>query len=444
MTARDPAPPHAVAVVGMAVRSGGAADLAGFDRLVRSGGTAIRRLERSELIAAGVPAAVADDPDYLPFAAPMPTAPADDLVTLDLAALGIAPEERDLVDPQHVLFLDGVRAALDDAGYGAERARPRTGVFACARYGTHGGLALDPGGRDLAAVVRRLVATEKDYLATRVSFAFDLRGPSMTVQSACSSSLVAVHLAVQHLLAGECDMAVAGGVAVLDPQCVGWFAQDGINLSHDGACRPFDAEASGTVGGHGLGVVVLRRLADARAAGDRVHAVLRGSAVNNDGAGRPGYTAASAAGQAEVMREAMGIAEVAPEHIGFVETHGTAAPLGDLIEMTALRAAFGDTGRCAPGGCALGAVKANIGHLGAAGGVVGLIRTVLALKAAEIPPLAGFRRPHPQLGLDGSPFRAPVAAEPWRANGGPRCAGVHSTGYGGTNAHVILQEWSHD
>jgi phthiocerol/phenolphthiocerol synthesis type-I polyketide synthase E len=284
-----------------------------------------------------------------------------------------------------------------------------------------------------------MIGNDKDFLCTRVSYKLDLRGPSMTIQTACSTSLVAVQAACRALQTGECDVALAGGVSISFPQRSGYVYQPGMILSPDGRCRPFDVDAAGTRGGAGAGIVVLKRLADALADRDTIHAVIRGAAVNNDGAAKAGYTAPSVDGQAEVISMAQSLAEVDPRSISYIEAHGTATPLGDPIEIAALtkvfRASTDDVGFCR-----LGSLKANLGHLDAAAGVAGLIKTVLALSNHEIPPLVNFREPNPQLKLEKSPFMASAEGSPWPSGATPRRAGVSSFGIGGTNAHVVLEE----
>ena len=301
-------------------------------------------------------------------------------------------------------------------------------------------LAADP--ELLAAVGRFQIAlgNQHDYLATRISYKLDLRGPSLAVQTACSTSLVAVHLAAQSLLRGECDLALAGGASVQLREVTGYLYQQGGIASPDGHTRAFDAAAQGVVSGSGVGVVVLKRLADALADGDAVRAVVLGSAINNDGAGKVGFTAPGVDGQAEVIRDALAAAGVDPDSIGYVEAHGTATPIGDPIEVAALTQAFRErTDR--RGYCALGSVKTNLGHLDAAAGVAGFIKTVLALEHGRIPPSLHFTAPNPQIDFAASPFFVAAEARAWEAPSGvPRRAGVSSFGIGGTNAHAVLEE----
>ena len=286
----------------------------------------------------------------------------------------------------------------------------------------------------------RHTGNDKDFLSTRVAYAFDLRGPALNVQTACSTSLVAAHLAVQSLLAGECDMALAGGSTVELPHRVGYHYKEGEILSPDGHCRTFDHRSKGTVFGSGCGIVVLRRLADALADGDHIHAVIKATAVNNDGAGKVGYLAPSVDGQAAAIAEALALAGVDAESIGMVECHGTGTPVGDPIEIAAMTRAFRESAE-GVGFCRVGSVKSNIGHLDTAAGVVGLIKAALALEHAKIPPTLNYEAPNPVIAFEGSPFTVAARLEDWPATPGtPRRAGVNSLGVGGTNAFAILEE----
>ncbi|MFE3459296.1 type I polyketide synthase [Nocardiopsis aegyptia] len=358
----------------------------------------------------------------------------------DAAFFGVSPMEAERTDPQHRLFLETAWQALEQAGHGAAGNRPVTGLFAGSSMSTY---LLDvlasPRHRDVLDDSQLLIGCDKDYLATRIAHRLDLRGPAVVVQSACSTSLVAVHMAGQALLAGECDMALAGGVAVRGESGLDRRADrpDGM-VSPAGRCRAFDASANGMVSGDGVGAVVLRRLDDALRDGDRVHAVIRGSAVNNDGAVKAGYTAPGVAGQVAVIRAAHAVAGVDPATIGFVEAHGTGTRLGDPIEVAALAEAFGPAG--GRESCALGSVKTNIGHLDAAAGVVSLIKAVLAVREGVIPPTLHFERPNPELRLESTPFHVNTEPIPWRPDSGARRAGVSSFGIGGTNAHVVLEQ----
>ena len=422
-----------IAIVGMAGRFPGAATLERFWSNLRDGVESIRFFSDAELLAAGFPARMLDDPQLVKARGAL-----DDPDLFDAAFFDIPPREAQIIDPQQRLFLECCWEALERAGYGWDARRGRVGVFAGATENTYVlNLYANP---DLIRTLGRQqisIANNHDYLPTRVSFKLNLRGPSVNVQSACSTSLVAVHLACQSLLHGDCDMALAGGASVQGREVSGYLYAAGGISSPDGHTRAFDAAAQGVVGGSGVGVVLLKRLDDAVAAGDTVLAVIRGSASNNDGTAKVGFTAPSVEGQAAAIRAALAAAEVDPATIGYVEAHGTGTALGDPVEIAALNAAFGEKSSNLH---ALGSVKTNIGHLDAASGAAGLIKTVLALGAATIPPSLHFERPNPQ--IDFGPFfvNARLAAWPGGAGGAPRRAGVSSFGIGGTNAHVVLEE----
>ncbi|GLZ28443.1 hypothetical protein Lesp02_06330 [Lentzea sp. NBRC 105346] len=422
-----------IAVIGMHGRFPGAANVDELWRRVRAGDDMISSYTDEQLAAAGVPRALLGDPRYVKARGSLP-----DAFLFDHEFFGYSRREAELIDPQQRLFLEVAWELLEAIGYAG--GGPSIGVFAGAGMNTY-----------LPNVIARhcdllsfegtelLVTNDKDYLATRVSYKLGLTGPSLSVQTACSTSLVAVHLAVQSLLTGECDIAMAGGVSVYIGPRPGYLHQDGLMLSPDGRCRSFDAAAAGTSFTDGVGIVALKRLAEAVEDGDEVLAVIRGSAVNNDGAdGKLAYTAPSMAGQREVIGEALAVAEADAQSIGYLEAHGSATALGDPIEFTALREAFGPGGRT--GYCALGSIKANIGHLAAAAGVAGLIKTVLMLRHREIPPHPHFTRAHPEIDLGSGPFYISTDLRAWPDGDTPRRAGVSSFGFGGTNAHVVVEE----
>ncbi len=422
-----------VAVVGMNGRYPGADNLDELWRNLAAGVESITFFTDEELLEAGLPAAMIEQPGYVKAQAVL-----GEIGTFDARLFGMSPREAELTDPQHRLFLECAWGALEDAGYDPESWDGSIGVFAGAGLGYYWvNLLATP---DLLASVGRLqisLGNDKDFLPTRVSYKLDLKGPSFTVQTACSTSLVATHVACQSLLAGECDMALAGGVSAAGGKNGYLYREEGI-LSPDGRCRSFDARAGGTVGGEGVGIVVLKRLDDALADGDTVHAVIKGSAINNDGAVKVGFTAPSVEGQAKVIAEAQAVAGVGPETVGYVEGHGSATPLGDPIEVAALRQVFGAGPEKS---CALGAIKSNIGHTNTAAGVAGLIKTVMAIEHRQIPPSPNFEQPNPELRLPESPFYVPTELTEWkRRDGEPRRAGVSSFGLGGTNVHVIVEE----
>jgi acyl transferase domain-containing protein len=424
-----------VAVVGMAGRFPGAANIPEFWRNLREGVESVTFFTDEEAAARGLTRELRESRKYV-NAAPV----LDGVELFDSAFFGYTPREAEIMDPQHRLFLECAWEALENAGYDSERCRGEIGVFGGVSMSSY--LVRLYALRDLIPLVtpfQIVVANDKDHLAMRVSYKLNLKGPSMNVQTSCSTSLTAVHLACQSLLGGECDIALAGGASVKVPQREGYFYQeDGIN-SPDGHCRPFDAQARGTTRGSGVGVVVLKRLSDALADRDQILAVIRGSAINNDGSLKVGYTAPSVEGQAQVIAEALSIAGVDAESVTYVEAHGTATPLGDPVEVAALARAFRATTE-QRNFCAIGSVKSNIGHLDAAAGVAGLIKTVLALQHKAIPPSLNFERPNPKIDFAASPFFVNDALREWHADAAPRRAGVSSFGIGGTNVHVVLEE----
>jgi amino acid adenylation domain-containing protein len=425
-----------IAVVGLAGRFPGARDVDELWANLRDGVESIRRLTDDELAAAGVDPALVADPRYVRARGAL-----DDVGMFDAPFFGMSPREAAVTDPQQRLFLECAWEALERAGCDPARHRGAIGVFAGSGAGGYLLHHVHPD-RELVGLLggaATMIGNDRDFLATRVAYKFDLRGPCVTVQAACATSLVAVHMACRSLRDRECDVALAGGVSIAFPLNAGYLFQQGGILSPDGHCRAFDAAARGTVGGDGAGVVVLKRLADALADGDHVHAVIRGSAVNNDGAAKVGYTAPSVDGQAEVVARAHAAAGVAASAIGYVEAHGTGTALGDPIEVAALTQAFrATTGE--RGYCAIGSVKTNLGHLNTAAGVTSLIKAVLALEHRALPPSLHCATPSPEIDFAGSPFFVNAALRPWAASGAPRIAGVSSFGFGGTNAHVVLAE----
>jgi acyl transferase domain-containing protein/SAM-dependent methyltransferase/acyl carrier protein len=428
-----PSDAPAIAVIGLAGRFPGARDVHELWRNLRGGVESIRRLSREEMLAAGVDPASLDDPRWVPAGGVL-----DGSRLFDAAFFQITPREAELLDPQHRIFLECAWEALEDAGCDPARFPGAIGAFAGSGLNTYLLHNLIPGGES-AFNPQVAIANDKDFLTTRLSYKLDLKGPSLDVQTGCSTSLVTVVLACQSLLNFQCDLALAGGVAVREPQSSGYLYQENGILSPDGHCRPFDAQAGGTVPGNGVGVVVLKRLEDALADGDAIRAVILGAALNNDGSSKVGFTAPGVAGQAEVVATALAVSGVQPEDISLIEAHGTATPLGDPIEVRALDRVFRTDG-FRPGSCALGSLKSNLGHLDAAAGVAGLIKTVLALEHRQIPPTLHFTSPHPEAGLEGGPFYVPAELRPWETDALPRRAGVSSFGIGGTNAHVILEE----
>ncbi|CAL9575783.1 hypothetical protein SUDANB95_04892 [Actinosynnema sp. ALI-1.44] len=428
-----------IAVIGMAGRFPGASDIAGYWRNLRDAVESVRFPSEGELLAAGVSPEALADPSYVKAVAATP-----DIDMFDAAFFGMAPREAELTDPQIRLFLETAHRAVEDSGYDPERLTD-VGVFGSAGVNRYVDLHVRADNGTVRSASGMSVGTlnNSDYVGTLVSYKFGFRGPSLTVQTACSSSLVAVHLAAQALRNGDCDLALAGGADVEFPVGHGHWWAPGSPLSRDGHCRPFDADAGGTVFGSGVGVVVLKLLSDAVKDGDHIRAVIRGIAVNNDGSDKVGFSAPSVSGQSAVVAEAMAVAGVLPHQIDYVEAHSTGTALGDPIEVAALNQAFRGLrdDLLEPGQTALGSVKGGVGHLGHAAGVASLIKVVLSLENELIPATVNFREPNPKLELDGSPFFINDAARPWpRSATRPRLAGVNSLGIGGTNVHAIVEE----
>ncbi|MCR9125436.1 MAG: SDR family NAD(P)-dependent oxidoreductase [Rhodobacteraceae bacterium] len=431
------AEPMAFAIVGMSVDLPGAASLDAFWENLRDGVSSIRPLDEAALLAAGEDPAMIRNPDYVPVAALL-----DDYDRFDADVFGFSPKEAAILDPQHRKFLEVAWTALENAGHAPDGFPGRIGVYAGCGMGSYFyfNICSNPDMvQDVGMFLLRHTGNDKDFLSTRVSHVFDLKGPSINLQTACSTSLVAVHYACQALASGECEMALAGGVTIDLPQGRGYLYKENEILSPDGACRAFDHRAQGTVFGSGAGAIVIRRLQDAIADGDHIHAVIRGSAVNNDGAAKAGYLAPSVDGQATAVRAALDKAGVEAETLDYVECHGTGTYLGDPIEVSALTEAY-RASTDATGFCRIGSVKTNIGHLDTAAGVAGLVKTALALQHRQIPPSLGFEAPNPAIDFDHSPFRVNAALADWTSHKGPRRAGVNALGVGGTNAHVILEE----
>lgn len=425
-----------VAIVGFAFRFPGASDAATFWHNLECGVESVTVFADEALAAAGVDRETLSDPSYVKANAVL-----DGIDRFDAAFFGLTPREAELLDPQHRLFLECAWEAMEHSGHAPGDVPGGAGVFAGAGMSSYLINHLAAARNRLSSVggFSVMLGNEKDFMPLLTSYKLGLTGPSLSVQTACSTSLVAVHLAARSLLRGECSLALAGGSSVKTPQVVGYRYEPDMIFSPDGHCRAFDARAGGTVGGNGVGVLVLKRLDDALAEGDTIHAVIRGSAINNDGLDKIGFTAPSVRGQSDVIRAALAAAGVSAETIGYIEAHGTATPLGDPIEIAALAAAFrSETTRT--GFCAIGSVKSNFGHLDAAAGVAGVLKTVLALKHRALPPTLHFERPNPQIAFDQTPFYPNDRLRAWPADGTPRRAGVSSFGIGGTNAHVVLEE----
>lgn len=423
-----------IAIVGMSCRvPDGDTPLAFWQNIVR-GVESIKTFTDEELREAGVPADLLHDPHYVKRGAVL-----NDTAYFDAGFFRYTAKDAEITDPQHRVFLECAWEALEDAGCVQDIERLVVGVYASSCISSYFLRLYED-----QELVKRLghvqigIGNEKDFLASKVSFKLGLRGPSVNVQTACSSSLVAVHLASQSLLNGECDMALAGGVTIRSEQTAGYVYQKEGMVSPDGHCRVFDADSAGTVFGNGIGIVVLKRLADAIRDRDNIQAVICGTAVNNDGEEKIGYTAPSPIGQAQVIHEALTVANVSPREISYIETHGTGTELGDAIEIKALKEVF-QAEATSRQFCAIGSVKPNIGHLDTAAGIVGLIKTALALKHQVIPPCIHHEQPNPKLALEHSPFYVNTRPRSWKDVSDSPKAGVSSFGIGGTNAHVVLE-----
>lgn len=422
----------AIAIVGMNGRFPDAQNIHEFWHNLYQGHESVHFFDETELQTAGVDEQVWRNPRYVPAAATLAN-----IDQFDAAFFGFTPREAEMMDPQHRLFLECTWAALEDAGYDPEQINGRIGLYAGA--GLNGYLLQRQQQHHLLQNYQALISNDKDFLATRTAYELNLKGPCLSVQTACSTSLVAVHLAVQSLLHHECDLALAGGVSINLLQAHGYMYQEGAIFAPDGHCRAFDAAAQGTIFGSGVGVVVLKRLSEAQQDGDTIYAVIKGTAVNNDGAMKVGYTAPGVTGQAEVIAEALAAANIPANTIRYIEAHGTGTPLGDPIEIEALTQVFQPT-MTSPHFCAIGSVKTNIGHLDAAAGIAGLIKTVLSLKYRQIPPSLHYQTPNPKIDFDRTPFYVNDRLRPWPQDSFPGRAGVSAFGIGGTNAHIILEE----
>ncbi len=427
-----------IAIIGISGRFPGAKNTDEFWQNLQDGVESVSFFTAEQLESSGIDPALLSNPNYVKARADL-----EDIELHDASFFGFNPKEAEITDPQHRFFLECAWSALENAGYNSETYEGSIGVYGGASGGTNtyllNNLYSNRNLRKSVSDYQLFIANDKDFLTTRVSYKLNLKGPSVTVQTACSTSLVAICQACQSLRNYQCDMALAGGVSITVPQQAGYLYQEGMILSPDGHCRAFDAKAQGTIIGSGVGIVVLKRLEDALADGDYIHAVIKGSAINNDGSLKVGYTAPSIDGQAQVIAEALAMAEVDPETVTYVEAHGTGTPLGDPIEITALTQAFSlQTQK--KGFCAIGSVKTNIGHLDTAAGVTGLIKTILALKHKLLPPSLHFESPNPQIDFTNSPFYVNAKLSEWKVGRTPRRAGVSSFGIGGTNAHVVLEE----
>ncbi|KYC36320.1 hypothetical protein WA1_42115 [Scytonema hofmannii PCC 7110] len=425
-----------IAIIAMSGQFPKAQDIDSLWNNLCNGIESISFFSEQEMVAEGVNIKWLNNPKHVRASGVL-----SDIELFDAYFFGYSPKEAELIDPQQRLFLECAWSAIEKAGYDPENYKGLIGVYAGCGGNDYLLKNLYPN-RDILELNDfddLSYGNAPDHLATRVSYKLNLTGPALNIQTACSTSLVAVHLGCQSLLNGECDMAIAGGVSIHLPQKTGYLYQEGLILSPDGHCRAFDAKAKGTVGGNGVGIVVLKRLADALADGDYIHAVIKGSSINNDGSLKVGYTAPSIDGQAAVISQAQAVAGIDPDTITYIEAHGTATGLGDPIEIAALTQAFRASTQN-KGFCAIGSLKTNVGHLNTAAGVTGLIKTVLALKHKLLPPSLHFEQPNPDIDFANSPFYVNTKLSQWETNGTPRRAGVSSFGMGGTNAHVVLEE----
>jgi acyl transferase domain-containing protein/thioesterase domain-containing protein len=428
---------YGIAIVGMANRIPGASNPDEYWHNLRNGIESVQFYSDEDLAERGVTADQIKNPHYVKAGAPL-----DKMEYFDPDFFGFSPKEAGILDPQHRQFYECCWEALERAGHVPSKFDGAIGVFAGCGMGAYfaQNIITNPDlVNSVGMFLLRHTGNDKDFLSTRVSYNLNLTGPSINVQTACSTSSVATHLACQSLLSEECDMALAGGVTIELPHGHGYIYKEGEILSPDGHCRAFDHRSKGTIFGSGTGVVVLRRLEDAVRDGDHIHAVIIGSAVNNDGSSKVGYLAPSVEGQAHAITEALEIADVDADTIGYVECHGTGTPVGDPIELSALKAAFNQTTE-RTGFCGVGSVKTNIGHLDTAAGVAGIIKATMALENAEIPPSLNYEAPNPTIDFVHSPFYVNDKLKNWEAGEDPRRAAVNSLGVGGTNAFVILEE----
>ncbi|HET8708357.1 MAG TPA: type I polyketide synthase, partial [Pseudomonadales bacterium] len=426
-----------IAIVGMAAHFPGAETVRQYWKNVRDGVESVRFFSDEELIAAGVPADQLLDPHYVKAGVVL-----ENMEWFDAEFFGFSPKEAAIMDPQHRHFLETAWEALEDAGHPPEKFEGNIGVYAGCGMGAYFmfNILTNPSLIDTVGLfLLRHTGNDKDFLSTRVSYCLNLRGPAINVQTACSTSLVAVHLACQSLLNGEVDMAIAGGVTIENPHYRGYHFKEGEILSPDGHCRAFDHRSKGTIFGSGAGAVILRRAKDALEDGDNIYVIIRGSAINNDGASKVGYLAPSVDGQAACVAEALAMSDVEADTINYVECHGTGTPIGDPIEVSALTQAFRES-TDKKQFCGLGSVKTNIGHLDTAAGVASLIKASMALKHKQLPPSLNFEAPNPNIDFINSPFYVNHSLQEWKQGKTPRRAGINSLGVGGTNSFVILEE----
>ena len=421
-----------IAVIGLSGRFPGAKNINEFWENLKNGRETISFFSEKELKDEGISALEYKMPNYIRAKGII-----ENIYGFDAELFGYTPKEAEKMDPQLRILHECAWEALEDAGYDPESCKTPIGAYFGANDNHEWINRIKSlpfnGGVDFDA----FILNHRDYIATRLSYKFNLKGPSFTLLTACSTSLVAIHLACQGITNKECDMALAGGVSLSLPQKRGYLFQEGFMVSSDGHCRTFDARADGTVFGDGVGVVLLKSLKQALKDRDHIYAVIKGSAINNDGNFKAGFTAPSADGQARVIRSALKNSGIKPEHIGYLEAHGTGTHLGDPIEIEALQKAYKTDKK---GFCWIGSVKTNIGHLNIAAGIASFIKTVLTLKNCLIPSTLHFTQPNPRIDFEKSPFKVNTQPVKWKRDGIPRRAGVSAFGFGGTNAHIILEE----
>lgn len=429
-------PEDHIAIIGMTGRFPGASDVERFWENLVEGKECITFFTREELEQSNLERRLLDDPRYIGADGVI-----EDMDKFDAEFFGFSPREAEMMDPQHRLFLECAWELMENAGYNSEHYKGRVGVYASANLSTYliRNLMANPELRSRATSFQTVLGNDKDFIATRVAYKLNLKGPCVNVATLCSSSAVAIHLACQSLLAFQCDMALAGAVSLQASRNEAFFYQEGGIGSPDGHCRPFDSKANGTVSGSGLGIVALRRLEDAVKDGDNILAIIRGTALNNDGAEKMSFAAPGMQGQVEVISEALNLADVDPETITYVEAHGMGTPLGDPMEIEALTKAFRRSTNKNKF-CAVGSVKSNIGHLVNAGGAAGLIKTVMALQNKQIPASLNYESPNPMIRFEETPFYVNTRLSEWKTGSTPRRAGVNSFGIGGANVHIVLEE----
>lgn len=425
-----------IAIIGMAGRFPGAENLDEFWDLLREGRSGVREVTEEELKAAGVPDRLREDPDYVRSYASF-----EEATAFDASFFGYSPREAEVLDPQHRVFLECAWHAMEDAGYDSQQTSDRIGVYAGSALNSYlVNLAQNENPSDPINRVQAVVGNVMGLMPTRVSYHLDLKGPSCGIQTGCSTSLVSLHEACRALLDDDCEIALSGGVTVSRAVPEGYLHEPGGIASPDGCCRAFDTKGKGTLFGNGVGVLVLKKFEDAIRDRDNIRAIILGTAINNDGSDKVGLIAPSVSGQAEVIRSAYERASVSPSSVSYVEGHGTATEMGDPVEFRALDEVMGDELKRDDRVCTLGSVKSNVGHLDAAAGVAGVIKTVLAMENRALPPTLYFESANPQLGLERSPFSVSSELQKWTNDLLPRRAGVSSFGMGGTNAHAILEE----